>query len=244
MLYGRRAVFEALRAGRRPIQRLLIGQGVKQEADIVRTIIAMAQQRGCPVHEVSRSVLDAVGNVNHQGIVAEAGPYPYIELEQALDEAETPLCLALDHLQDVQNLGALLRTAEAMAVTAVILPERRAAGITPAVVNASAGAVEHLRIALVTNLTQTLKRLKQAGLWIIGLEATPTAVALAQADLSGPLALVVGAEGAGLSRLVRETCDWFVAIPMYGRVASLNAAVAGSVALVAAQAARKRDVQP
>lgn len=235
-LYGRHAVLEALRAGRRAIHRVLIGPGVNQQADIVREILAAAQQRGCPVGEAGRPALAAIGDVNHQGIIAETGPYPYVELEQAINDSGPALCLVLDHLQDVQNLGTLLRTAEAMAVTGVILPERRAAGITPAVVNASAGAVEHLRIAQATNLTQTLIRLKKAGFWIVGLEAATDAIPLAQADLSGPLALVVGAEGAGLSRLVRETCDWLVAIPMYGRVASLNAAVAGSIVLAAARA--------
>ena len=156
-----------------------------------------------------------------------------------LIQAADPLYLILDHLQDVQNLGTLLRTAEAMAVTGVLVPDRRAAGITPAVVNASAGAVEHLRIALVGSLAQTMARLKTANVWVVGLDAGPGAIPLGKADLTGPLALVVGAEGAGLARLVREQCDWLLAIPMYGVVASLNAAVAGSVALVAARQARR-----
>jgi 23S rRNA (guanosine2251-2'-O)-methyltransferase len=244
ILYGRHAVLEALRAGRRSVRRVMLGQGVKQQAEIIGEIVAAAQLTGCPVIEVGRPALDAAGGVNHQGVVAETGPYPYVGWEQAISAADAPLCLVLDHLQDVQNLGTLLRTAEAMAVTGVILPDRRAAGITPAVVNASAGAVEHLRIAQVTNLVQTLERLKKAGFWVAGLDAAPGATPLARADLSGPVALVVGAEGAGLSRLVRETCDWRVAIPMYGRVGSLNAAVAGSIVLQAAQEARLRGMQP
>jgi 23S rRNA (guanosine2251-2'-O)-methyltransferase len=148
------------------------------------------------------------------------------------------LYLALDHLQDVQNLGTLLRTAEAMAVAGVLLPDRRSASITPAVVNSSAGAVEHLPIAEVGNLVQALERLKNAGAWVVGLDAGAGAVPLPKADLSGPIVLVVGAEGSGLTRLVREHCDWLLAIPMHGKVASLNAAVAGSVALVAARQAR------
>jgi 23S rRNA (guanosine2251-2'-O)-methyltransferase len=215
------------------------------------------------VIEAQRQMLDQVGPVNHQGIVAEAATYPYVDLDELLSvpkpawpapmsatggaeaasadaSAQTadPLYVILDHLQDVQNLGTLLRTAEAMAVTGVLLPDRRAAGITPAVVNASAGAVEHLRIALVGNLSQTIARLKAANVWVAGLDAGPDAIPLSKADLTGPLALVVGAEGAGLARLVREQCDWLLAIPMYGVVASLNAAVAGSVALVAARQAR------
>ncbi|MCX6029257.1 MAG: 23S rRNA (guanosine(2251)-2'-O)-methyltransferase RlmB [Chloroflexi bacterium] len=240
LLYGRHAVLEALRAGRRRIYRVYLGQGVRS-APIVADILAAAQQRGCPVVEAQRQTLDQAGPVNHQGVVAEVAPYPYVDLDELLDSASPVgdlLYLILDHLQDVQNLGTLLRTAEAMAVTGVLLPDRRAAGITPAVVNASAGAVEHLRIALIGNLAQTITRLKAANVWVAGLDASTGAVPLGKADLTGPLALVVGAEGAGLARLVREQCDWLLAIPMYGAVASLNAAVAGSVALVAARQMR------
>jgi 23S rRNA (guanosine2251-2'-O)-methyltransferase len=240
LLYGRHAVLEALRAGRRRIQRIYLGQGT-QQTGIVAEILAAAQQRGCPVTAASRQVLDRAGSVNHQGVVAEAGPYLYVTLDALLSGpgGEAPLLLALDHLQDVQNLGTLLRTAEAMAVTGVLLPDRRAASITPAVVNASSGAVEHLRIAEIGNLVQTLDLLKQAGVWVVGLDTGPGAVPLGHADLSGPLALVVGAEGAGLGRLVRQHCDWLLAIPMYGQVASLNAAVAGSIVVSAARQARR-----
>jgi 23S rRNA (guanosine2251-2'-O)-methyltransferase len=239
LLYGRHAVLEVLRAGRRRIQRICLGQGM-QQTGIIADIAAAAQQCGCPVVQVPRQVLDRAGQVNHQGVVAETGPYPYADMDALMpaSNADDPLYLALDHLQDVQNLGTLLRTAEAMAVTGVLLPDRRAASITPAVVNASAGAVEHLRIAEIGNLVQTLEQLKKEGAWVVGLDAGPDAVPLPEADLRGPLVLVVGAEGAGLSRLVRERCDWLLAIPMYGRVASLNAAVAGSIGVVAARQAR------
>lgn len=240
LLYGRHAVLEALRAGRRRIQRVYLGAGVRS-APIVADILAAARLRGCPVIEAPRQMLEQAGPVNHQGVVAEAAAYPYVELDDLLSVSNDPLYLILDHLQDVQNLGTLLRTAEAMAVTGVMLPDRRAADITPAVVNASAGAVEHLRIALVGNLAQTIARLKAANVCVVGLDAGPGAAPLGKADLTGPLALVVGAEGAGLARLVREQCDWLLAIPMYGQVASLNAAVAGSVALVAARQARGAD---
>lgn len=238
LLYGRHAVLEALRAGRRRLQRIFLGQGV-QQSGIINDIVVAAQQRGCPVIPAARPVLDRAGTVNHQGVVAEAAPYPYVDLDELLASSgqRDALYLVLDHLQDVQNLGTLLRTAEAMAVTGVILPDRRSAGITPAVVNASAGAVEHLRVAQVVNLAQALDQLKANGVWVAGLDATTEAIPLPRADLSGPLAVVVGAEGAGLARLVREHCDWLLAIPMFGQVTSLNAAVAGSIVLVAARQA-------
>ena len=238
-LYGRHAVLETLRAGRRKVRRVQLADGAKQTG-IIADIKRVAQQRGCSVCSVPKRSLERLGAVNHQGVVAEVASYPYVELVEILDDAasEPPLVLVLDHLQDVQNLGTLLRTAEAMAVTGVVLPTRRAAGITPAVVNASAGAVEHLRIAQVGNISQALSGLKKAGLWVAGLDATPDAIPLEKADLAGSLALVVGAEGPGLARLVRERCDWLVSIPMRGQVASLNAAVAGSVVIVAARQAR------
>lgn len=243
-MYGRHAVLEALRAGRRRIYQVYLDEGVGRTG-IVAEIIAAARNKGCPVTDTLRPVLNHVGAVNHQGVVADSDPYPYVALEDLLhfSKSSDPLYLVLDHLQDVQNLGTLLRTAEAMAVTGVVLPDRRAAGITPAAVNASAGAVEHLSVALVTNLAQALEKLKAVGVWVVGLDIGPEAVPLGKADLRGPLALVVGAEGSGLSRLIRERCDWLLTIPMYGRVASLNAAVAGSVALVAARQARSADVQ-
>jgi 23S rRNA (guanosine2251-2'-O)-methyltransferase len=243
LLYGRHAVLETLRAGRRKVHRVHVAAGAHSSGNIAE-ILSAAEQRQCPVVQARRELFAQAGPVNHQGVMAEVGPYPYVMLEDVLPGAEAvvsetgPLYLALDHLQDVQNLGTLLRTAEAMAVSAVLLPDRRAAEITPAVVNASAGAVEHLRIALVGNLVQGLEQLKQAGVWVAGLDAAPDARRLGEADLTGPLVLVVGAEGPGLSRLVREHCDWLVAIPMYGKVESLNAAVAGSTVLIAARQAR------
>lgn len=237
LLYGRHAVLEMLRAGRRRVYRVYLAASLRR-SQILDEIVAAAATQGCPVVEAPEQMLELVGEVNHQGIGAETDPYPFVDFDELLAESTgspplSPLYLALDHLQDVQNVGALLRTAEAMAVVGVLLPERRAAGITPAVVNASAGAVEHLRIARIGNLVQALERLKQAGVWVAGLDANPDAIPLEEADLSGPLALVVGAEGGGLARLVSEHCDWLVRIPMYGQLDSLNAAVAGSVVLAA-----------
>lgn len=244
LLYGRHAVAEALRAGKRHVRRIFLAQGVDRTG-ILSEIVANARLIGCPIVETPRERLDDAVGGNHQGVVAQAAEYPYADLDELLaargEAAADRLYLALDHLQDVQNLGTLLRTAEAMGVTGVLLPGRRSAGVTPAVVNASAGAVEHLKIALVSNLVQALEVLKEKGVWAAGLDAAPEAKRLGTVDLSGPLVLVVGAEGAGLSRLVRDRCDWLIEIPMVGKVESLNAAVAGSVVLVAARQARAQS---
>lgn len=235
LLYGRQAVRETLRAGRRHCYELYLADGVK-ENESVREIRKLAETQRIPIHPVKRPKLDEwLLNINHQGVVLRAGGYPYGEVTAMLARAQQrqapPFLLLLDRIQDPQNLGSLFRAAEAFGVHGVILPRRRAAHITPAVVNASAGAVEHLIVATATNLVQEMKLLKQAGVWIVGLEAHPDAVSLSAIDVNGPLAVVVGSEGFGLSRLVRETCDWLVKLPMRGHINSLNAAVAGSVFL-------------
>lgn len=234
ILYGRNAVREALRAGRRKIYKLILAQGMK-ETGIVADVATLAGKSGVAIQRVERRQLDKMGDFNHQGVAAEAAPYPYIELEGILAQAdqrqETPLLLMLDCLQDPQNFGALLRTAEIIGVHGVVIPKRRAVGITPAVVNSSAGATEHLLVARVTNLVRTMKELKARELWIVGLEDVPQAQLYHQCDLTMPLALVVGSEGRGMGRLVRETCDILIRLPMRGKISSLNTAVAGSVAL-------------
>jgi len=233
ILYGRNAVKEALRAERRRFYKLVLAEGVRV-AGAVADIVDIAEQRQIPLQRVERCKLDELG-VNHQGVAAEVSPYPYIDLEDILaapeEKREVPLLLLLDCLQDPQNLGTLLRTAEAVGVHGVVTPRRRAAGVTPAVVNSSAGAVEHLLVARVTNLVRTMEKLKERGLWIVGLENVPEAKAHHEVDLNVPLALVVGSEGRGMRRLVRKACDFLIRLPMRGQVGSLNAAVAGSIAL-------------
>jgi 23S rRNA (guanosine2251-2'-O)-methyltransferase len=234
VLYGRNAVREALRAGRRKIYKVVLAQGIKEKG-IVADIVTLAAKSGAPIQRVERRQLDRIGDFNHQGVVAEAAPYPYVELEEILAQAdqcqEAPLLLMLDCLQDPQNLGSLLRTAEIAGVHGAVIPKRRAVGITPAVANSSAGATEHLLVARVTNLVRTMEELKGQGLWIVGLEDVPQARLCYQSDLTMPLALVVGSEGRGMGRLVRETCDILIRLPMRGKISSLNAAVAGSIAL-------------
>jgi 23S rRNA (guanosine2251-2'-O)-methyltransferase len=242
LLYGRNAVREALRAGRRSLNRLLVSAGA-QETGTLAEIVRLAEAAGVPVERVDRHDLDArLRQANHQGVALECGDYPYAELEDilALAEAreEAPLILILDHLQDPQNVGTLLRTAEAVGAHGVVLPGRRAAEVTPAVVNASAGATEHVHIAVVSNIAQTIEQLQRLGVWVVGLEDDERAQIYDEADLNIPLALVIGAEGAGLARLTRERCDFLIKLPQAGKIASLNAAVAGSIALYHAWRAR------
>jgi 23S rRNA (guanosine2251-2'-O)-methyltransferase len=205
-----------------------------RETGIIAEILALSRAAGCTLQRVARQELDQL-DVKHQGVVLEVSPYPYADLPAMLALAgarsEPPLLLVLDHLEDPRNLGALLRTAEASGVHGVILPTRRSAAITPAASETSAGAAEHLLVARVTNLARKLTDLKQDGLWVAGLEALPEARAYDSVDLGGPLVLVVGSEGRGLSRLVRERCDWLLRLPMRGEVGSLNAAVAGAIGL-------------
>jgi 23S rRNA (guanosine2251-2'-O)-methyltransferase len=206
--------------------------------------IKAAHSRHIPVEFVDRKSLDRHAGDHHQGIVAEADGFHYVHVDDILASAEQlqqpPLLLALDSLQDPQNFGTLLRTAQAAGIHGVILPEHRAVGVTPAVSNASAGAVEHLRVARVTNLARTLKELKDRGVWIYGL-AIGAGQPYFEADLSGPLTVVVGSEGAGLGRLVAAACDALLDIPMAPyAIQSLNASVAGSLVLYEAFKQRQR----
>ena len=219
---------EALR-GRREVRRLFVAEGVTED-ERVRAIIAQAEEAGVPVDRPPRPLLDDLARgANHQGIALEASGYPYASFEDVVEAAGT--VLMLDHLQDPQNFGTLLRAAEAAGVGGVVIPQDRAVAVTPAVVNASAGAVEHLAVALVPNLARALDSLKRGGRWVVGLDAGPGAVDLYGADVPTPVALVVGAEGSGIGQNVRGRCDLLVALPMRGQVASLNAATAGAVAL-------------
>ncbi len=241
-LYGRWPVLESLRAGRRPFEQLLVAEGVSEKST-VEAIIAAAQQHDLDVRRVPRRILDDLAkNANHQGVALRAGDYPYAEVDDLLEYAATqdekPLLLLLDLLQDPQNVGALLRVADAVGVHGVIMQERRNVEITPAVVSASSGAVEHLRVAQVTNLSTTMRELKEREIWLAGLDIGPHMRTLDQVDLDRALGLVLGSEGRGLRRLVRETCDFLITLPMRGHVQSLNVAAAGAVALYGAWQAR------
>ena len=243
-LYGVNPVREALRAGRRAASRLFLAEGLRPWGP-VQEILALARERSCGVERQSRQALFRLaGTREHQGVVLHVGPYPYVDLAEIVAAAHAAgpaaLVLLLDRLQDPQNVGTLLRTAEAVGVQGVILPEHEAVGITPAVVKASAGASEHLPVARVPNLVRAIESLRAAGLWVWGLEKDAQALLYTSVDWKGPLAIVVGSEGEGLRRLVRERCDGLVRLPMRGQVGSLNVAVAGSIALYHAWRQRSR----
>ena len=230
LLYGRNAVIEALRGRRRP-RRLLVTEAAERQPRVAQAI-GEATRRGVPVSRVAPDELgQMLGDVNHQGVVLEAGPFPYVDFATLLESSSGRPIVALDHVQDPQNLGALIRTAEATGSAGLLLPERRTAGITPAVVNTSAGAVEHLPVALITNLGRAIETTKAAGYWAVALEAGEGSRNLYQIDVPEPALLVIGSEGRGISPTILDHADLTVSLPMLGRVDSLNAAVAGSIAL-------------
>ena len=233
-VYGRQPVQEVLRARRRRITRLLLQDSLRQAPEL-QELIASARAAGAEVSFSDRRELDRLAQGgHHQGVVLEAGGYPYMELDAIISKAEgtkNQLWLILDHLMDPHNVGALLRTADAVGVTGVLIPVDRAVEITDAVVRASAGATEHVQVARVTNLVRAMKLLQEHGLWFYGLEAVPDATLYTTADFKGHVGLVLGSEGEGIGRLVRETCDFLIRIPLQGRVESLNVSVAGAVAM-------------
>ncbi len=232
-LYGRHAVLECLRADRRKAHRLMMAEGLK-DAPILREITALARQRGAPVAAAPRASLDAIAD-HHQGVAMSVSDYPYAGVDDILAHAaaraEPPLILILDTLQDPQNFGNLIRAADAAGAHGILIPERRSVAVTAAVVNASAGAVEHLRVARVVNLAREVEALKARDVWVAALQDDPRAQDLYAADARGPLALIIGSEGEGVSRLLRDRADFLFKLPMRGRVESLNASVAGAIAL-------------
>ena len=233
ILYGRNAARECLRARHRHVHRVIMADNVQSSA-IIEEITTLAHRAKVPVQKTSKKELDKIAN-GHQGVMLEVGRFPTVELDDILRRAEKqgePVFIAvLDHIEDPHNLGAILRTAEIVGVHGVIIPKQRAVGITPAVVNASAGAAEHMLVAEVANVVQTLKKLKERDVWIAGLEGVPEATRYDQTNLSGNLAVVIGSEGQGMSRLVKETCDFLVRLPMRGQIESLNASVAAGLIL-------------
>lgn len=242
-LYGHWAVMESLRANRRKFDQLLLTEKV-EEKGLVGEIIQLAGERNVPIKRVTKRIIDDLaGGANHQNTLLRTGGYPYVDIDDVLETAaqkgEKPFLLLLDLLKDPQNVGSLIRVADAVGVHGVILQERRGVSIMPSVVNASSGAVEHLNVVQVNNLVQTMKELKKNDIWMIGLEGGPDIPPLDKTDLNIAVGIVLGSEGEGIRRLVRDTCDLLLSLPMRGKVASLNVATVGSVVLYAAWQARQ-----
>jgi 23S rRNA (guanosine2251-2'-O)-methyltransferase len=240
IIYSRNAVYETLRAERRDIFKVELADNVQIKGRLAE-IMALASRRKIQVVKAPRVRLDKI-HENNQGIVAEVSKYPYVDLLDILEHArkknERPFVLLLDSLNDPQNFGTLIRTAEAIGVHGVVIPLAHTVEVTPAVVNASSGASEHILIAQ-SNLSQAIDALKEENVWVVGLDQNGEAIGeKTQRHLTGAVALVVGSEGEGIRQLTRVKCDIVLKLPMRGRVESLNAAVAGSVALYLAYLAR------
>ena len=235
---GRNAVLEALRAGK-PIDKLYVLDGCPDGP--VRTIIREAKKGDTIINYVKKERLDQLSETgHHQGVIAMAASYEYATVEDILEKArekgEAPFIFVLDNIEDPHNLGAMIRTANLAGAHGVIIPKRRAVGLTPTVARTSAGAINYTPVAKVTNLKQTMEQLKKEGMWFVcaDMDGTP----YYQMNLKGPMGLVIGNEGEGVSRLIKETCDFVASIPMKGDIDSLNASVAAGV--LAFEIARQR----
>ena len=243
LLYGVNPIVEALRADRRPEQ-ITVAEGVRDER--LRELLELARQHGVPVRHARRIDLDReVGNTRHQGVTARIGAPDYSNADDLLEavaarvgKSPEPLVLILDGIEDPRNLGAILRTAECAAASGVFIPERRAAGLNETVAKASAGAIEYLPVARVTNLSVLIRQLKERNVWVVG-TAEDAPMDYTDWDWTRSSAIVLGAEGAGLHRLVRENCDALVRIPVHGKIQSLNVSVAAGIVLY--EALRQRS---
>jgi 23S rRNA (guanosine2251-2'-O)-methyltransferase len=241
LICGINPVLEALGAGTRHFDRLLVVKGIRNRR--VNEAIAKASQRGVPLRFESRETLDRMsGGVQHQGVIAVVSAKPMIDLEQLMAEARPPaLVVVLDGVEDPRNLGAVLRTAECAGADGVVLPERHSAGLSETVGRASAGALEHVKVARVGNVAQAIEALKARGFWVVGFDAEGTERWDA-VDFKQPTALVLGGEGRGIRRLVRERCDHLVSLPLFGQVSSLNVSVVAGIALY--EVVRQRGAVP
>ena len=238
MIAGKNPVLEALRAGRE-INKLWIADGVKKTG--VEELLDLARERGVLVNFVPKEKINKLAE-NHQGIVASVAAYDYAEIDDLFAAAkaknEDPFFLILDELEDPHNLGSIMRTADAIGVHGIIIPKRRAVGLTAVVAKASTGAIEHVPVVRVTNLAQTVDELKERGVWIAGTDAKGSAD-YRKMDATLPLAIIIGSEGKGMARLLKDKCDFLYHLPMIGHVTSLNASVAA--ALLMYEVYRKRN---
>lgn len=238
---GRNSVIELLESGK-DVNKIFIQAGEKHGS--INKIIAMAKARKILITEVNKEKMQQIAQTeNYQGVIAIVPPFDYCEVEDILFEAnsrqEEPFVVILDCIEDPHNLGSIIRTAETAGVHGIIIPKRRAASVNATVNKVSAGAVEHMKIARVNNLVETIKYLKEQGLWICGTDMDTNTYYYDQ-DLKGPLAVVIGSEGFGMSRLVKENCDFLVKIPMKGKITSLNASV--SAGIIMYEALKQREI--
>ncbi|TDY42782.1 23S rRNA (guanosine2251-2'-O)-methyltransferase [Alicyclobacillus sacchari] len=227
LIKGRHPVATALAEGR-PVNKVLIAEG----AEGLQHVVARAREQGVLVHFVPRSRLDTIAGDHHQGVAAYVAPYAYVDLDTVMSRStgQAPLVVAIDGVTDPHNLGAIVRTAEAAGSQGVVIGKHRASPLTETVAKAAAGALEYLPVARVANLVQALNDLKERGYWVVGADVEAK-TSLTSVDYTGPTVVVIGSEGEGMHRLVRETCDFLVSIPILGQVQSLNASVAAGVML-------------
>lgn len=242
LIGGKNPVLEALRSDRE-LNKIWMAEGINKKS--VGEIQALAKKRGIIVQTAPKQKLDKMLDVNHQGVVASVAAYQYADLEDLFARAssrnEDPFFLILDELEDPHNLGSILRTADATGVHGVIIPKRRSVGLTGVVAKASTGAIEHIPVVRVNNLSQTVEELKKRGVWIAGTDATGAADYRSM-DCTLPLAIIIGSEGKGMSRILKEKCDFLYCLPMLGHVTSLNASVAASLLMY--EVVRKRRPVP
>jgi 23S rRNA (guanosine2251-2'-O)-methyltransferase len=239
-IFGVLPVLEALRANARRIQKIVVAEGVREKR--LQEIFDTARAAGVRVDRVSREALERMvdRSANHQGVIAFAASADYVSVDDILDSAQSaPLIVILDGVEDPRNLGAVLRSAECAGADGVVIPDRRAAGLTDTVAKASAGAIEYVKVAKTTNLNRLIEDLKERNIWVVGTSGD-AATNYADWDWTSPCALVMGAEGSGLHRLVAENCDVLVKIPMYGKIDSLNVSVAAGVILFEARRQRSQ----
>lgn len=237
---GRNSVIELLESGR-DINKIFIQSGEKHGS--INKIIAMAREKKVIIKEIDKNKMKQMAQTdNYQGVIAIVPPFEYCDVDDILSEAksrqEEPFVVILDGIEDVHNLGSIIRTAETAGVHGIIIPKRRAASVNSIVSKVSAGAVEYMKIARVNNLTDTIKYLKEQGLWICGTDMD-TKQEYDKQDYTGPIGIVIGSEGFGMSRLVKENCDFLVKIPMMGRITSLNASVSAGIVIYEAVKQRK-----
>jgi len=249
IIYGRRPVLEALKAYRRKFQQLFFLQSIQSDK-ITAEIVSLAHKHQIEILYLPKDQLEIItGGGHHQGVAARVSLYSYVDIDGVLEEIDTdsstlkpPVIVVLDHITDPQNFGAILRVAETGGVFCVVIPKDRSVEVTPAVVRSSSGASEYLRVTKVVNITRAINLLKKRGFWVVGLDSNDLSIPYERISFTYPVVLVIGQEGKGISRLVRENCDYLLHIPMYGSIDSMN--VATALAVIVHEIRRQHRIAP